>query len=120
VVASLAVDRDTVTLRLSWLEKLGALHGDIRLPRSSVSAVRVTDHPWRELRGIRAPGTGVPGLISLGTRRGAGVKDFAAVYRNRRAVVVEVDGAEFNRLVVSVDEPDAVRRLLEASPPATR
>ena len=115
-VASLTVDGDTVRLHLSWLEKLGAFRGEVRLPRSSVSAVRITDHPWAELRGIRAPGTGIPGVISLGTRRAAGVRDFAAVYRNRPAVVIDLDGAEFNRLVVSVDDPAAVAALL--APPA--
>ena len=116
-MANLTVDGDTLTLHLSWLEKLGAFHGDVRLSRSSVSAVRITDQPRGELRGIRAPGTGIPGVISLGTRRAAGVRDFAAVYRNRPAVVIDLDGAGFNRLVVSVDDPAAVAALL--APPAT-
>jgi hypothetical protein len=68
------------------------------------------------LRGVRAPGTGIPGVISLGTRRATGVRDFAAVYRNRPALVIDLDGAGFNRLIVSVDDPAAVAASL--APPA--
>jgi hypothetical protein len=50
-------------------------------------------------------------VISLGTRRGGGIRDFAAVYGNRPAVVVELEGAEFDRLVVSVHDPAEVTAL---------
>jgi hypothetical protein len=73
-----------------------------------VREVRVSDRPWSELRGIRAPGTGIPGVIALGTRRGGGGRDFTAVYRNRSAVVLELEGAVFDRLVISVDDPSNV------------
>jgi hypothetical protein len=36
------------------------MHGDIRVPLSAVTSVRAVDDPWPELRGIRAPGTGLP------------------------------------------------------------
>jgi hypothetical protein len=107
-VAELVVEGDDITVRLNPLEKLGALRGNPRVPRSAVRVARVSDRPWSELRGIRAPGTGIPGVISLGTRRGGGGRDFAAVYRNRPVVVVELEGAVFDRLVVTVDDPAAV------------
>lgn len=98
VMATLAVNRNDLVVRLSALEKIGALRGNIRVPLASVRAVRVSDTPWSELRGIRAPGTGLPGVISLCTRRGPGVHDFAAVYGRRPAIVVEMTGASFDRL----------------------
>ena len=79
-MAELLIEDGALHVRLSALEKLGALRGDIMIPLRSVTAVRVSDNPWsEELRGIRAPGTGLPGVISLGTRRGKGILDFAAV-----------------------------------------
>ena len=100
-MATIAVDGNDLVVRLSALEKIGALRGNIRLPLASVRVVRVSNTPWSELRGIRAPGTGVPGLFSLCTRRGPGVHDFAAVYGRRPAVVIELTGASFDRLVIS-------------------
>jgi len=113
-MARLAVEGDTVVLRLSRLERLGGLvGGDIVVPRDAVTAVRVAPDPRRELRGIRAPGTGWPGKIALGHRRGDGIHDFAAVYGNRPSVVVELTGRRFDRLVVSCEDPDAVAAELE-------
>jgi hypothetical protein len=108
-MASLGVEGDRIVLRLSLLERIGGMvGGDIEAPLSACTAVRVAPEPSRELRGIRSPGTGWPGLIALGHRRASGVHDFAAVYRNRPAVVVELEGQRFDRLVVSCDDPEAV------------
>ncbi len=110
-VAEIVIDGADVVVKLSALEKLGAIHGDVRVPRSDVSGCRLAENPWSELRGIRSPGTGWPGVISLCTRRGPGFRDFAAVYRNRPAVVIELEGAEFNRLVVSVKDETFAQEL---------
>ena len=100
-MAELLVDGADLVIRLSGLEKLGAFRGDVRVPLSAVTAIRVSEDPWSELRGIRAPGTGLPGVISLCTRRGKGVRDFAAVYGRGEGLVVEAEGADFDRLVIS-------------------
>jgi len=102
------VEGDDIVVKLRPLERLGALRGNFRVPRSAVREVRVSDNPWSELRGIRAPGTGFPGVIALGTRRGGGGRDFTAVYRGRQAVVVDLEGAVFDRLVIAVDNPSEV------------
>ena len=74
----------------------------------AVTAVRVVGDAWPELRGIRAPGTGVPEVIAVGTRRGGFGKDFAAVHGKGPAVVVELEGAEYGRLIVTSDDAAAV------------
>jgi hypothetical protein len=61
---------------------------------ASVSAVRVVwvvDKPFSEIEGIRSPGTGVPGVIALGTCRARGRRDFVAVSRGERGAVIEID-----------------------------
>jgi hypothetical protein len=106
-VADLSADGDELVLHMGALEKAEAVHGDIRVPLSAVTAVRVVDDPWSELRGIRAPGTGIPGVIAVGTRRGNFGKDFAAVHGKGPAVVVELEGADYERLIVSADDAAA-------------
>ena len=114
-MAALVVEGTDIVVKLSSLEKLGALRGNFRVPRSALREARVSENPWSELRGIRAPGTGFPGVIALGTRRGGGGRDFTAVYRRRPAVVLELEGAVFDRLVLSVDHPDEVVARLRAA-----
>lgn len=93
---------DELSLRLTGMEKLAALHGDITVPWSQVRDVRVSPHPWEELRGMRSPGTGIPRVMALGTRRGDFGKDFVAVRGHGPVVVVDLQGSEFNRFVVTV------------------
>jgi hypothetical protein len=104
-VADLVVEGAELVLHLSRIEKLGGLQSDVRVP---LSAVRV-----EELRGlIRCPGTGWPRVIALGTFRRRGTKAFAAVYRDRPGIVVDLSDGGVQRLVVSTpDADDLVRRL---------
>ncbi len=115
LMARLLVDGDTLVVRLSLLERLGALRGDVRVPLRAMRGIRVSDRPWEELRGVRATGTGVPRVIALGTRGGRGTREFAAVYRGMPGVVVELDGAALGRLVVSTAEPSEVARRIAAA-----
>ena len=113
-LAEIVVRDSELVVQLSALEKLGALHADVRVPLSHVVWARVVEQPWSVLRGWRCPGTGIPGVIMLGTKRGSFGADFAAVYKNRPAVAVELRDADFCRLIVCVDDPAAVAQSLQA------
>jgi hypothetical protein len=99
---------DSVTLALTRIERLEALHGDISAPFASISSVRVSTDLWSELRGVRAPGTGFPRVIAVGTFRGSFGRDFSAVHGRGPGVVIEFDGEPFRRWVVSAGDPDAI------------
>ena len=102
-MARLIIDGPDLVVGLSWLEKLGAFRGDVRVPLHAVRAAQADPEPWSALRGVRSPGTGVPGVIALGTRHYAGGRDFAALHGRGPAVRVDLDGqSTFARLVVSV------------------
>ena len=110
------MDGTDLVLHLSGVEKAEGLHRDIRVPLRAVSAVRVVDSAWSgELRGWRAPGTGVPNVIAVGTRRGGFGKDFAAVHGTGPAVVVELEGAEYGRLVLTADDAEATAAPVRAA-----
>jgi len=114
-MARVGREGDELVVRLNDLEKAGALRGDVRVPLSAVRAVTVLERPFRDLRGIRAPGAGLPGVIALGTWRYRGGKDFAALYRGGPALVVELDeGAPYRRLLVSAHDAVALREELVA------
>ncbi|MGO9899291.1 MAG: hypothetical protein ACLP0J_06295 [Solirubrobacteraceae bacterium] len=106
-MADVTAQGDQLVVRLSPLERLAALRGDLRLPLSAVSDAAVERFPWRALRGIRSPGTGWPGVIAFGVRRLTGDrKDFAAVLGKRPALRVELNPpSPFARLVITVDQP---------------
>jgi hypothetical protein len=115
-VAHLDVAGDELILHISVLERLGGfVRGDARIPLKAVRGARAVANPWQELRGIRSPGTGWPGVIALGTRRFSGGKDFAAVYGKGPGVVVDLVGVDFARLIVSTRDAEAVAAEIEKS-----
>lgn len=111
-MARLLIDGENLHLSLSGWEQLGSLHADIRIPLRHVTNAEIAGNPWRILRGIRAPGTGIPGIIMLGTMRRKKKKDFCAVYHRRTAVVVYLRDETFERLIVTCDEPEQIAQRL--------
>ncbi|HZI35021.1 MAG TPA: hypothetical protein VFD61_04665 [Gaiellales bacterium] len=107
-MAELQIEDSELVLHLSSVEKMEGLHGDVRLPLSSVTSAHSVDDVWQELRGMRAPGTGVPGTLAVGTWRGGFGKDFAVVHGHGPGVVVEVAGEEYVRLLVSMTDADVI------------
>jgi len=107
-MAGLVVEAGTVTVVLSAVEKVESLHGDLVVPRSAVRAVRAVEDGMAEIHGLRAPGTAVPGVIVAGTFHYQGTRTFAVCHRHRPAVVLELVGADVDRVVVTVEDPQAV------------
>ena len=108
-MARLLVGGDDLRVLLNWLERIGAfVQGYVSIPLASIRSVRVSDDPWSELRGMRYPGTGLRRTIALGTWRHSFGRDFVALYGKGPAVVVDLAGGRFERLVVSARD-DAER-----------
>lgn len=99
------IEKDgVITLQLSRLEKIGALHGDISVASNLLLSKIEVPNPWtkQHLRGVRAPGTAIPYRILLGTMRFKGGKDFCAIYKRTPAAIYEFADAPFKRWVVSI------------------
>ena len=111
-MATLGIEGEKLTVGLSALEALGALRRSFSVPLSAVREVRWVADPLRQVRGMRVPGTGVPGVIALGSWRGRFGRDFVAAYR-RSGVVVELEGQPDRRLVMSCDPSARVRAVLD-------
>ena len=91
-------------LQLSLREKIFALHGNPRAKVSYLISTTESDTPWTKevLRGVRAPGTGIPYVVLLGTMRFKGGKDFTAIYKRGPVRIYEFGAGEFKRWIVSI------------------
>jgi len=116
-VATVTAQGDDLVVGLTRLEKLAALRGDVRVPLSAVRSVVVEPHPWLALRGVRAPGTGLPGVVAYGVRRLTGDRmDFAALRARQPAIRVELDApSQFARLLVSLADPASAAASIRAA-----
>ena len=111
-MADLIIDDHAVTVSLSTLEKLEALHGDVTVPRSAIAQVHVAPNGLAEVHGLRAPGTGFPGVIKVGTWRSRAGTTFAVCHGRGPALVLDLVGARYDRIVVTLDDPEHVLRSL--------
>ena len=91
-------------LQLSLREKVFALHGNPRAKVSDLISNTESDKPWTKevLRGVRAPGTGIPYVVLLGSMRFKGGKDFTAIYKRGPVRIYEFGAGEFKRWIVSI------------------
>jgi hypothetical protein len=108
-MATVEISPAALHVRLGRLERLGAFHDDVTVPVADLVAATAVPDVWAHLRGVRAPGTGLPGVIMLGTTRTDGIKDFCAVYRHGAGLVIDLRDHEFARLLLTQDAVEAER-----------
>lgn len=110
----LVVSGEKLIYSLSFFEKLGAFRKSPKSLLKNIQEIRYIENPWsREvLRGARAPGTGIPYVIMLGTMRHRKGKDFCVIYKKNPVILIEFKNEKFARWVI----PDTLvnRSLLES------
>lgn len=105
----LIVEADQLKLQLSDWESVGALHPSPSMPISEITKIEYYDDLWssKVLKGFRAPGTGVPFLIMLGTMRTMRWKAFCAIYKRRPGVVIDFNSGPFNQWIFTMPHDQA-------------
>ncbi len=113
-MAELLVEGDELVLHLSQVEKLEAVHGDLRAPRSAVRSVEVledahepADHGWKV-------GERLSGYSEVAVVRTGGQKLFAVVHHDTpRGVRIDFDGADYDAWIVGSKDPESLKRRIE-------
>ena len=98
----LKVVGNRLAYELSVMEKIGALASSPSAEVAHLISVTREENPWstRVLRGIRAPGTGFPYVIMLGTMWHRKGRDFCVIYKKRPVLVLEFKDEKFKRWVI--------------------
>jgi hypothetical protein len=105
-VAKLVINDDTVTVQMSLAEKAEALHRDLTVPRSAITGVRVVSDGISEVHGLKMPGSGIPGVIMVGTWISRDGNTFAVCHGSGRAIVIDLTGQNYDRIVMTADNPE--------------
>ncbi|GAA4067817.1 hypothetical protein [Agromyces indicus] len=101
-MANLRVHNDRLEVHLTPAEKTLAMRSaDVIVQRDDIRSATITDDPWIWIRGIRRRGSEVPLVLAVGVWKTHGGSDFVLVKRKRQAIVLELSGGEFARLVLS-------------------
>lgn len=102
-MVTLLLDSAQLEIALSRGERILSFRKrNIEIPRSSIVKVQLVDDTWSWLRGVRAPGMHVRGVVAVGTWRSASGDDFVLVRRRGPGVVIDLDDrAEFQRIILT-------------------
>ena len=108
-MAELKIEDGNLVLELSRLEKAEGVHGDLRVPVSSVQNVEVLEDAHTPADHGFKFGTRIYGTIEVGTMSSKDKKVFAAVHRNTpRGIRVVLQGESHDEWIVGCDNPEEV------------
>ncbi|MCF4005819.1 hypothetical protein L1O03_01325 [Corynebacterium uropygiale] len=106
-MAELHIHDEALTVHLDWWEKLAARRSDLTIPLRVVRKVDVLADVSDLVAGqTQNPGMRIQGMTSTGTFTtvdGSHKKTFAVCHGRRPGLVLELEGATFDRIVVSTD-----------------
>ena len=112
----LDIDGDRLVVRLGGWDVLWAMKRKVSVSLVQIAHVTTADTDSVPRRGMRLPGTSLPGWIRAGTYGTGPARELWNVRRAPRILVVDLGSPEpFARIVVEVDDPDgAAERVREA------
>ena len=107
-MAELIRDGQALVVKLSTLEKAEAVHGDIRVPWSSVQSVTVLEDAIDAVHGLKLPGSRIPGVFAMGTFKSSRDGNLFAIVHHQtpRGVKVTLTGAAYDALIIGSEDPE--------------
>ncbi len=113
-MAELLVESDELVLHLSGTEKLEAVHGDLRAPRSAVRSVEILDDAHEPVDHGFKVGERLPGYSEVAVVRTEGQKLFAVVHHDTpRGVRIDFEGTDYDAWIVGSTDPESVKQQIE-------
>ena len=114
-MARIDIEGDTLVVNVEGFDKLLALKSRLDIPLANVRGASLDPGIVVERKGLRGPGTNVPGVIVAGTFHAEGERVFWDVRDAAKAVVIELTDERYSRLVIQVDDPrETVERIERA------
>lgn len=108
---SVTVVDGTLVVEPQGLDKVWSFTRRLEMPLGNVRGATHDPGASKEPKGIRAPGLGLPGKTA-GTFHREGVKTFYNVTGSADTIVIELEQQEYQRLILTVEDPRAVVQLI--------
>ncbi|MGW3493764.1 hypothetical protein [Streptomyces sp. NPDC001020] len=116
-MAHISIDDDNLIVEIEGLDKLWALKSRLTIPLAHVRGATADPGIVKEPKGLRSPGTHVPGVVTAGTFHVDGERVFWDVRDPAKAVVIQLADERYARLVIQVSDPHATVALVEDALP---
>ncbi len=113
-MVELEVLKSSLVLHIRGADKLWALKSELEVPIAHIAAVRVDSaiaQGW--WKGLKMPGTNIPGVITAGTFYQHGKRIFWDVHDPANTVVISLRDDRYDELIVEVANPNAAVKLIQ-------
>ena len=98
----LDIDNDILKVKLNLLEILLCFRSSLSIPIDRITEVSTEKPGWDW--GARAPGIHIPFLVKMGTYLAGGGREFWATTIGKPYLLIEVEGWNYARVVLTVGE----------------
>ncbi len=119
-MVSITVTDDMIGFEVEGLDKLWAFKSRLNIPIRNITGVRADPtiaHGW--WKGLRAPGTHLPGVIIAGTFYQDGKRIFWDVHDPEQTIVIDLADERYDQLIVEVEHPEEAIQAIERAIGAT-
>ena len=107
---------DPLMVHIKGMDRLFSLKSRLEIPLSHVlGAVADLQIASGHRRGLRAPGTHLPGVITAGTFYQEGERVFWDVHDPEKAIVIRLEDERYAQLVIEVEDPPATAAAIEGA-----
>lgn len=117
-MVSVSIDRSNAVFAVLGLHKLWAFKSRLEVPLAHILDVRLADpnvaRAW--WKGLRLPGTHLPGFLTAGTFYKDGKRIFWDVGNPQSAIVVDLIDENYHQLIIEVNNPVAEVARFQAAP----
>jgi len=115
-MADLDVSDGRVVVHFGRKQSILALARQVSVPIADITSVDVVPDGWDLDLGWRVGGTGIPRRLAFGRyRQRGGGRTFAALYCGEPALVIETTGGDWDRLAITLDDPEAAAATVRAA-----
>ncbi len=114
-MSTVVITNQALSVHLTVGEKIAGLRRDLQVPLSAVTAVEVVPDALAAVRGLRAPGLGLPRVRKIGTWRTKDGAEFVVASAGQPAVRVHLQGQKLSSLLVGTEDADELARTIEAA-----
>lgn len=109
-MAELAIEGNELVLHLTRVEKVESVHGELRVPVSSVQSVEVLDDAHEPADHGLKEGQRLPGVSEVATIHSDGKKIFAVVHHDTpRGLRIVLEGSSYDEWIVGCADPEDVK-----------
>ena len=110
-MVNITAEKEHFIFEIKGWHKIWALKSEIMVPKKSILKAYQNDKEFTFWKGIRMPGTEIPGYIAAGTFYKNG-RNFWDVIHKKKAIIVELKEHRYKKLIIEVDDPERALQVL--------